>query len=111
MTQDEVFEALKMVYKMEQAAGTWADLMPSKHEITMITTNLAKANNKLNKMKSSGSGGSRGGGGDRGGGTGKGNGNRASKRVVAVATIQPYLACGCSQRPPTPSCIPPKTTT
>ncbi len=31
MTQDEVFEALKMVYKMEQAAGTWANLLLSKH--------------------------------------------------------------------------------
>ncbi len=80
MTQDEVFEALKTVYKTEQAAGTWANLMPSKHEITMLTTNLAKTNVKLHKMKLSGSGGGRGGGGGsgggRGGGTGRGNGNR-----------------------------------
>jgi hypothetical protein len=47
INKDEVFEALKLVYRMEQAAGTWANLMPSKHEITIITTNLAKANVKL----------------------------------------------------------------
>ncbi len=38
MTMEEVFEALKTVYKSEQAAGTWSDLMPTKHEITMLTT-------------------------------------------------------------------------
>jgi hypothetical protein len=81
MTHDEVFEALKLVYRTEQAAGTWANLMPSKLEITILTTNLAKANVELNKMKSlgggggRGSGGCRGGGGGRGGGTGSGNGN------------------------------------
>jgi hypothetical protein len=41
MTHGEVFEALKLVYRMEQAAGTWATLMPSKLEITMLTINLA----------------------------------------------------------------------
>ncbi len=30
MTHDKVFEALKLVYRTEQADGTWADLMPSK---------------------------------------------------------------------------------
>jgi hypothetical protein len=30
MTMQEVFEALKTVYKSEQAAGTWSDLMPTK---------------------------------------------------------------------------------
>jgi hypothetical protein len=78
MSQDEVFEALKTVYKMEQAAGTWANLMPSKHKVTMLTTNLAKVNVELlHKMKLLGSGGGRGGGGDSGGGrggdTGRGN--------------------------------------
>jgi hypothetical protein len=69
---------------MEQATGTWANLIPSKLEITMFTTNLAKANVELNKMKLSGGGGSRGGGGGRGsgggsgGGTGRGNGNRGA---------------------------------
>ena len=38
MTMEEVFEALKTVYKSEQATGTWSDLMPTKHEITMLTT-------------------------------------------------------------------------
>jgi hypothetical protein len=86
ITHDKVFEALKLVYRMEQAAGTWADLMPSKIEITMLTTTLAKANVKLHKLKSSGGGRGRGGGGDRGGGcgrgggTGRGNGNRAAKK-------------------------------
>ncbi len=47
MTHGKVFEALKLVYRMEQAAGTWTNLMPSKLEITMLTTNLAKANIKL----------------------------------------------------------------
>jgi hypothetical protein len=76
MTQDKVFEALKTVYKREQAAGTWANLMPSKHTITMLTTNLAKANIELNKMKLLGSGGGRGGGGGgRGGGTRRSNSN------------------------------------
>jgi hypothetical protein len=51
MTQDEVFEALKLVYRMEEAAGTWADLMSSKHEITMLTTSLAKAKVEFHKMK------------------------------------------------------------
>ena len=73
--------------KMEQAAGTWADLMPSKHKITMLTTNLAKANVKLNKMKLLGSGGGRGGGGGRGSGTGRGTAIVELKRAVAVATI------------------------
>jgi uncharacterized membrane protein len=86
MTQDEVFEALKMVYKMEQAAGTWADLIPSKHEITMLTTNLAKANVKLHKMDLSGGGGGRGGGGGncggRGGSTRRGNGNRGAEKGI-----------------------------
>jgi hypothetical protein len=86
MTHDEVFEALKLVYRTEQAAHTWANLMPSKLEITMLTTNLAKANVKLNKRKSLGGGGSRGisdcrgGGGGRGGRTGRGNGNRGAKK-------------------------------
>jgi hypothetical protein len=48
--------------------------MPSKHEIIMLTTNLAKANIKLNKIKLSG------GGGGRGGGTGRGNSNRGAER-------------------------------
>jgi hypothetical protein len=86
MTYDEVFEALKLVYRMEQAAGTWANLMPSKLEITMLTTNLAKANIELHKMKSLGGGGGRGNGGGRGGGssrgcgTGRGNGNHAAEK-------------------------------
>jgi hypothetical protein len=81
MSHDKVFKALKLVYRMEQAAGTWADLMPSKLEITMLTTNLAKSNVKLHKMKLLGGCGGRGGGGGRGscggrgGGTGRGNGN------------------------------------
>jgi hypothetical protein len=111
MTQDEVFEALKMVYKTEQAAGTWANLMPSKHEITMLTTNLAKANVKLRKMKLSGGGGGRGSGGGRGGGTRRGNGNCGAEKAVAVARMQPHLMCECSQGPPTPSSIPQKATT
>jgi hypothetical protein len=85
-THDKLFEALKLVYRMEQAAGTWANLMPSKFEITMLTTNLAKANAELHKMKLSGGGGCRGGGGNkgeggggRGSGTGRGNGNHAAK--------------------------------
>ncbi len=80
MTQDEVFEALKSVYRIEQATGTWANLMPSKHEITMLTTNLAKANVELHKMKSSGGGGGRGSGGGRSGGTRRGNGNRGAEK-------------------------------
>jgi hypothetical protein len=85
MTHDEVFEALKLVYRTAQASGTWANLMPSKFEITMLTTNLTKANAKLHKMKLSGgvsgrgSGGSRGGGGGRGSGPERGNGNHAAK--------------------------------
>jgi hypothetical protein len=81
MAHDEVFEALKLVYRTEQATCTWADLMPSKFEITMLTTNLANANIKLHKMKllggggSRGSGGGRGGRGGRGGCTKRGNGN------------------------------------
>jgi hypothetical protein len=51
MTHDEVFEALNVVCRTEQATGTWVDLMPFKLEITMLTTNLAKANVKLHKMK------------------------------------------------------------
>ncbi len=112
MTQDDVFEALKMLYKMEQAAGTWADLMPSKHEITILTTNLAKANVKIHKMKLLGGDGGRGGGGGNGGGRGGGTGRATEivelKRAVAVATIQPCLAHGCLQGPPTPSSIPAK---
>jgi hypothetical protein len=54
--------------------------MPSKHEITMLTTNLAKANVVLFKMKSSGGGGGRGSGGGTGGGTRRGNGNRGAKK-------------------------------
>ncbi len=80
MTQDEVFEALKTVYKIKQATGTWADLMPFKHKITMLTTNLAKANIKLNKMKLLGSGGGRGGGGGKGGGTGRGKGDCGAEK-------------------------------
>ncbi len=114
MTQDEVVEALKMVYKTEQAAGTWADLMPSKHKITMLTTNLAKASAELHKMKLSGGSDSRGGGcssgGGRGGGTGRATAIVELKRAVAVATMQPNLTHGCSQGPPTPSNILPKAT-
>jgi hypothetical protein len=80
MTKDEVFEALKLVYRTEQAAGTWTNLMPSKHEITMLTTNLAKANVKLHKMKSLGGGDGRGGGGGRGSGTRRGNSNRGAEK-------------------------------
>jgi hypothetical protein len=86
MTHDKVFEALTLVYRTEQAAGTWVNLMPSKLKITMLITNFAKANVKLHKMKSLGGGGSRGGGGGkdggggRGGGTGRGNGNHAAKK-------------------------------
>jgi hypothetical protein len=36
MTLDEVFEVLKSVSRTEQAAGTWANLMPSKLEITRV---------------------------------------------------------------------------
>jgi hypothetical protein len=81
MTHDKVFEALKLVYRTEQTAGTWANRMPSKLEITMLTTNLAKANVELHKLKLLGGGGGRGGGGSRGsgggrgGGTGRGNSN------------------------------------
>ncbi len=78
MTQ-KFFEALKLVYRTEQASGTWANLMPSKLEITMLTTNLAKANVKLHKMKLLGGGGGRGSGGGRGGGGGRGNGTRRGK--------------------------------
>jgi hypothetical protein len=74
MTHDEVFEALKSVYRTEQAAGTWANLMPTKLEITMLTTNLAKANIELNKMKLLGGGGGRGDGGGRSGSGGRGSG-------------------------------------
>ncbi len=80
MTQDEVFEALKSVYRTEQAASTWANLLPSKHEITMLTINFAKANVKLHKMKLLGGGSGRGGGGGRGGGTRRGNGNRGAEK-------------------------------
>jgi hypothetical protein len=55
--------------------------MPSKHEITMITTNLTKANIELNKMKLLGGGGCRGGGGGRGGGTGRGDGSCGAERA------------------------------
>jgi hypothetical protein len=78
MTQDEVFEALKLVYRVEQATGTWANLMPSKHEITILTTNLAKANIKFH-MKSSGGGSGRVSGGGRGGGTGRDNSNHVAE--------------------------------
>jgi hypothetical protein len=86
MTHDEVFEALKLVYRMDQAAGIWADLMPSKLESTMLTTNLAKANIKLHKMKllvgggGRGDGGSRGSSGGRGSGTGRSNNNWAAEK-------------------------------
>jgi hypothetical protein len=74
MTMQEVFEALKTVYKSEQAAGTWSNLMPTKHEITMLTTTLNKTKSELNKLKSSSNGGGRGTGGDKGGrGVGRGN--------------------------------------
>jgi hypothetical protein len=66
MTMQEVFEALKTVYKSEQAAGTWSDLMPTKHEITMLTTTLNKTKLELDKFKSSSHGGGRGTGGDKG---------------------------------------------
>ncbi len=46
----------------------------------MLTTNLAKANNKLNKMKLLGGGGGSGGSGDRGGGTGRGNGDHGAEK-------------------------------
>ncbi len=80
MTHDKVFKALKLVYRTEQAAGTWDNLMLSKLENTMLTTNLAKANVELHKMKLSGGGGGRGGGDGRGGGNRRGNGNRAAKK-------------------------------
>jgi hypothetical protein len=86
MTHDKVFEALKLVYTMEQAAGSWANLMPSKLEITMLTINLATANVELHKLKSLGGGsgrgrgGSRGSGGGRGGSTRRGNSNQAAKK-------------------------------
>jgi hypothetical protein len=54
--------------------------MPCKLEITMLTTNHAKVNVKLNKIKSSGGGGGRGGSGARGGGTGRGNGNCGAEK-------------------------------
>jgi hypothetical protein len=72
MTQDEVFETLKLVYRTEQAAGIWANLMPSK-----LTTNLSKANIELHKMNSLGGVGS---GGGRGGGTRRGNGKREAEK-------------------------------
>ncbi len=63
-------------------------------------------------MKLSGGGSSRGGGGGnsgrRGGGTGSATAIVELKRAVAVATIQPCLAHGCLQGPPTPSSIPVK---
>jgi hypothetical protein len=86
MTNDEVFEALKLVYRTKQATGTWANLMPIKLEITMLTTNLAKANVELHKMKLLGGdggrsgGGNRGGRGGRGGGTRRGNGNCGAEK-------------------------------
>jgi hypothetical protein len=74
MTMQEVFEALKMVYKSEQAAGTWSNLISTKHEITMLTTTLNKTKTELDKLKSSGHGGGRGTGVDKGGrGAGRGN--------------------------------------
>jgi hypothetical protein len=109
MTQDEVFEALKLVYRREQATGTCADRMPSKHEITVLITNLAKANIELHKMKLLGGGGGRGDGGGRGGGTGRGSGNCGAKKGSSI-TMQPCLVHGCLQGPPTPSIIPPKAT-
>ncbi len=54
--------------------------MPSKHKITMLTTNLAKANIKLNKIKLLGNGGGRGGDGGKSSGTGRGNGNQWVER-------------------------------
>ncbi len=80
ITQDEVFEALKLVYRTEQVAGTWADLMPSKLEITMLTNNFAKANVELYKMKLTGDGSGWGSGGGRDGGTGRGNGNCGAEK-------------------------------
>jgi hypothetical protein len=74
MTQNKVFEALKLLYRTEQATGNQTNLMPSKHEITMLTTNLAKANVELYKMKSLG------GGGGRGGGTRRGNNNCGAEK-------------------------------
>jgi hypothetical protein len=74
MTMQEVFEALKTDYKLEQAAGTWSELMPTKHDITMLTTTLNKTKMELDKLKSSGRGGRRGTGADKGGrGAGRGN--------------------------------------
>ncbi len=79
-------DCFMMLLRTEQAAGIWADLMPSKLEITMLTTNLSKANIELLKMKSSSGGGGKGGGGGmgsgggRGGGTGRGNGNRGARK-------------------------------
>ncbi len=52
--------------------------MPPKLEITMLTTNLAKANNELHKMKLLGGGGGRGSGSGWGGSTRRGNGNCAA---------------------------------
>ncbi len=109
MTHDKVFEALKLVYMTEQATGTWADLMPSKLEITMLTNNLAKANVKLHKMKLQGGGGGRGGGGGKGGGTGRATAIVEPERAVVVPTMKNVN--GCLQGPPTPSSIPPKAMT
>ncbi len=115
MTHDKVFEALKLFYRTEQAAGTWANLMSSKLEITMLTTNLAKANNELHKIKSLGG---CGGGAVVGAGTvvvvEVGLSERAMaimelKRAVAVPTARTMN--GCSQGPLTLSSIPPKART
>jgi hypothetical protein len=81
MTHDKVFEALKWIYRTEQATDTRANLMPSKLEINMLTTNLANANVELHKMKALGGGSGRGNGDGRDGGGGRddatrwGNGN------------------------------------
>ncbi len=48
--------------------------MPTKHEITMLTTTLNKTKLELDKLKSSGNGGGRSTGGDKGGrGASRGN--------------------------------------
>ncbi len=87
MTMQEVFEALKTVYKLEQATGTWSNLMLTKYEITMLTTTLNKTKSEPNKLKSSGHGGGRGTGGDKGG-RGAGRGNHGGSGRGSGATHQ-----------------------
>ncbi len=88
---NEFFEALKTVYQLEQAAGTWANLMLTKQEITMLITNLKSSKTELAKLKNaSGSddcGGGRGSDGGSSNSSGAGLGGRGGDDSAATCVL------------------------